>query len=218
LQIGSCICTNNGFANGAVFIAVAFDRVPMVAFTHDQDHLFLTLRVTDDKNATILWIEENQLRYSISPWDIESVGRNIVIREKARDILIDIVFDPPNVITIRRGRLLLNGLELHITPDQVCFANNFLGFSRCDFVADVALMYGEMIEGSSGAIHIPVTNRNSVDRDAARKWMQQMGQNYTAINKKKREPEVRKEKKTRKKRKQEKANEDKKGKLPIDPK
>jgi trigger factor len=61
------------------------------------------------------------------------VGRNLVIREAARKILVDIVFEVPNRIIIKRGRFLRNGVEVIVTPDYTRVVNNGHQYSGLKF-------------------------------------------------------------------------------------
>ncbi len=92
---------------GTVMVPVSVDNISLIQFTLGDKHLLLTMNIFDESNKPILQIDENQLVYSTSPWDIEFVGRNLIIREAKSNILIDFSFEAPNKIRINRGRLLM---------------------------------------------------------------------------------------------------------------
>ena len=69
---------------------------PLLAFILGDGHLLLNLNLFDEFNALVLQINNNQLTQSVSPWDIRLVGRNLVIREAAARILVDITLEPPS--------------------------------------------------------------------------------------------------------------------------
>jgi hypothetical protein len=59
------------------------------------------------------------------PWDIEFKGRALTIREAAREILIEMRFEPPNRVIVSRGRFLRNGVEVIIHPTRgILVVNN----------------------------------------------------------------------------------------------
>jgi trigger factor len=155
-------------------VAIAIDRKPLLAFTFEQGHLLLTLRVYDDESQQVLWIEQNELRYSTSPWDIQLVGCRPSIRERARKFLIDLVFGPPIRIDVRRGRFRLN--ELLVQPDLLCYANNCQIFKRVEFHGfDVAIMVGDPFEsGIARCIYMPAVNRGEPVREEAERWMREI--------------------------------------------
>ena len=176
LVVGSNDFTRRGLAAGMQLIAVAIDRTPLLAFTFDQGHLFLTLQVFDDDARKVLWIEQNELRYCITPWDIHLEGRNLVVRERKSNFLVDVVFNPPNRVEIQKGRFSFNGLELLVRPSQLCYANNFQSFSGVSIIGfDAALVVGEPFKaGMTCAIHLPPVNRGQPNREAAAQWMQEV--------------------------------------------
>jgi len=108
---------------GTQYAALAIDGLAMVGFGSQGNHLLLRLLVFDDFNQLMLQIVDNWLMYSTIPWDIELVGRNLIVREEHHKILIDIIFEVPDRIVIRRGRFLRNGVELLIAPDTVLLTN-----------------------------------------------------------------------------------------------
>jgi hypothetical protein len=164
------------------FIAVAIDRTPLLAFRLEQDHLFLTLQVIDDSGQRALWIKENELRFCTTPWDIELVGCNLTIRERQRDYLIDIVFNPPSQIEVRKGRFSLNGLEVIVQHDCFCYANTccfFKGMHVSNF--EVGLMIGEPFETGGGrAFCMAAVNRGKPNRKEIQKWMRDVGNSNQA--------------------------------------
>jgi hypothetical protein len=122
--IGSNKFTTRDLGDGTFSAPLVIDGVPIVAFVLSDGHLLLNLLLFDDDNNLVLQIERNELQYSVSPWDIKLRGRNLVIRAAERKILVDIVFEVPNRIVIRRGRLLLNGVEIILQPDYALIVNN----------------------------------------------------------------------------------------------
>ena len=125
--IGNNTFTWHAPSEGAFFAPLVIDGLPLIAFTLQDNHVLLQLVVFDEFNEPMLTIGENRLNYSTIPWDIEFVGRNLIVREAHRKILIDMVFDVPGRIEISRGRFLRNGVELIIAPDMVFLTNTGAG-------------------------------------------------------------------------------------------
>jgi hypothetical protein len=115
--------------SGTVLLPVSIDGAPLLAFILRDGHLLLSLNVFDEFNQAVLQIKDNQLVQSVAPWDIKLVGKNLLVREAERKILVDISFEPPRRIIIKRGRFLKNGVEILIRPEQVIIANNGATFS-----------------------------------------------------------------------------------------
>lgn len=106
-------------------IAVSIDDHDILSAAIDSDgNLFLTLEVFDECNLPILLINNNTLLVWTGTWDISFQSKVLTIREAARDILFEVVFEPPHRIVIPRGRILLNGIEVVIREEHIFVANS----------------------------------------------------------------------------------------------
>jgi hypothetical protein len=148
------------------------DGVSLAHFRLSEGHLLLSLVLFDETNRPIFRVADNELIYSIDTWDIELIGRSLLIRQAARDILADIRFDPEaGRVTVSRGRFLLNGVEILITPDYALVVNNRLQFSRTSMVnCAFGLVLGEMQQEVGCAIRVQGIPRYLGDRAAAKQW------------------------------------------------
>ena len=113
------------------FVAIMIDDLPLVGFRFEDGHCLLNVKLFDAANELILEITDNELVYSIEPWDVEFVGTRLTVRVASRAIFIDIQFDPPDGINLERGRILYNGVELLIHPDYMLLVNNNTLFMSC---------------------------------------------------------------------------------------
>ena len=91
-DIGRNVFSCNDDGSNPEFVAFAIDEDLIIGFRLDNGHWLLNLNVFDKNDDLIMLIVDNELVYSISPWDIELVGRNLTIREAQRRILVDILF------------------------------------------------------------------------------------------------------------------------------
>lgn len=116
---------NVGFANppGNQLTVLSVDGHTLLGFTIEDEHLLLTLNLYDWSNNLILKIINNQLCYSVTPWDITFIGRTLTIREKTRKFLIEIEFTPPYAVLITKGRFIYNGAEILITKEGISALN-----------------------------------------------------------------------------------------------
>jgi trigger factor len=149
--------------------AVSIDGLPVFAVTFDQGQLFMTVRALDDADNLILLIEENELVYCIDPWDIEFVGKRLVIRQAPHRFLIDLLFEPPNRITVQRGCFQKGGMQLLISPTEVRTANTRIGTrnSRC-VGFDTFIVVGDPPPGASKiGLWIEHEKRHGADLQAA---------------------------------------------------
>lgn len=158
-------------STGGDFAAVLIDGVPLIAFRFEDDHYLLNLLLFDEANELVLRIADNELMYSAQPWDIELVSTRLVIRAAARDIFIDMNFQPPGGIEIARGRLLYNGIELYIRPEFVLVTNNATLLSGNGASGSaVALNVGVDQQGIPSAFRIAGVPRYGYDRAEALRW------------------------------------------------
>jgi hypothetical protein len=124
IEIGGNHFSMTATDGDAALVPFSIDGLPILGFILQDGHLLLNLALFDEYNQLVLHIRNNQLVFAVSPWDIQLVGRNLVIREAARQILVDITFEVPNTIRIRRARFLRNGVEIAVWPDHVLLVNN----------------------------------------------------------------------------------------------
>jgi hypothetical protein len=124
LDIGANIFTVENAGMGTILVPIIIDGIAPIVFALTEDHLLLNVILFDELNRLVLRIQENELVFSIDPWDIELTGRNLVLRAGHGDIFLDITFVVPNTIRLNRGRLLYNGVEILIAPELFRITNN----------------------------------------------------------------------------------------------
>lgn len=125
----SFTCEDRGY--GTAMVPISIDGVAVVGLILGDGHLLLNVVAFDECNVPVLHIKNNQLFYSMSPWDVQLVGTTLTIREAHRKILLEIEFAPPSKIIVTRGRLLRNGVEVLVRPDNILVTNNRMYISGC---------------------------------------------------------------------------------------
>jgi hypothetical protein len=103
---------------GEGFAVFVVDGMVLLGLRYLDEHLLLTMSIFDEFNQLILQIVDNEMLLSTDQWDVEVEGPSLILRQALREILIDVRFEPPDRIHIRRGRFLLNGVEIVIQPDR----------------------------------------------------------------------------------------------------
>lgn len=120
-----CIVTmgNNTFhgADDTDFVAAAIDGYPFLGFRLEDGVYLLQFRYHTADNKLALLIHDNELSFAADLWDVQWTANQLIIREKLREIILDIEFHPPNKVSINRGLLHWNGVKIEIKPD---FVNN----------------------------------------------------------------------------------------------
>lgn len=117
---------------GIAFIPISVDDTDLLWFRIDDDgRIFLHVNILDECNLPLLAIVENALMFRADTWDIEFKGKVLTLRQKPRDIFLEIEFCPPGFIRILRGRLLCNGIELLVQKSHVFIVNSGIVFREC---------------------------------------------------------------------------------------
>lgn len=120
--IGGNIFSMDYSGNPSQLIAIMVDGNPLLSFILDDGQLLLSARLFDEANYIVCRIEDNELIFSTSPWDIQIVGKKMIIREKSKKILVEIIFEAPNKVIINKARLLCNGVEILINENSMSIA------------------------------------------------------------------------------------------------
>jgi len=171
MHIGGNSCTTNTSGEFTESIPIVVDGIPLIAFVLQGNHLLLNVNLFEQYNNIVLRIVNNQLFYSISPWDIEFVGRTLTIREKTRQFFIRIKFEPPNKVIIDKGRFLCNGVEILVDEDHILVTNNntlIQGSSAIN--CHGGLIIGLTPNPIGGFMSLQGINRYLGDSKASLKW------------------------------------------------
>lgn len=162
----SFTCEDQGY--GTIMVPVMVDGVALVGLILGDDHVLLNLVAFDECNVPVLHIKNNQLFYSMSPWDVQLVGTTLTVREAHRKILLEIQFSPPDRITVARGRFLRNGVEILVRPDNILVTNNSMFISNCHaHNCHGGLILGHQEQPMGGFMAIKGIPRYLGDRTAA---------------------------------------------------
>jgi hypothetical protein len=125
----SFTCEDQGY--GTIMVPISVDGTPLIGFILGDGHLLLNLVIFDEFNYPVLHIKNNQLFYSVSPWDIQLIRKKLLVREAQRRILIEIDFQPPKKLVISRGRFLRNGVEILVRSKNILITNNSFLIKGC---------------------------------------------------------------------------------------
>jgi hypothetical protein len=156
------------------FAAFVIDGMPMVGFRFGDGQALLQLRLFDATNKLVLQIADSELVYSVGLWDIEFVGSVLTVRADSQEILLRAKFSPEdNSITIDRGTLQFNGIEVEIWPEVLAVLNTQNAFSGGMLVAPIGLVIGQnsKLLAKQSLLHVPVEGSREVDRAEAKKWL-----------------------------------------------
>lgn len=105
------------------FVAVAIDGHPLLGFRLEDGIYLLQFRYFTPDNRLALLIQDNEISFDSNLWDVHWSANRLVIREKLREIILDIEFFAPNEVEIHRGRLHWNGVKIEIAEGYLNSGN-----------------------------------------------------------------------------------------------
>ena len=159
-------CADQGY--GTLMVPVSIDGIPIIGLVLADGHLLLNVVAFNEFNEPVLHIKNNQLYYSVTPWDIQLVGTKLTIREGHGKILLELQFAPPNEVHVLRGRLLCNGVEVLIRPSHILVTNNSCLVQGCTAInCHGGLIIGHHQRPMSGFLALNSVPRYLGDRQAA---------------------------------------------------
>lgn len=171
VNIGGNIFTTFSEGEFTASMPLLIDNIPLIGFVMQDGQLLLNVNIFDEFNQIVLKIVNNHLFYSITPWDISFIGRNLIIREGHRKFLINILFEPPNKVFISKGRFLCNGVELIINEDYILLTNSSTMISGCSAEnCSAGLIVGETNQPIGGFMKVSHVNRYLGDNRESKKW------------------------------------------------
>ncbi len=119
MKIGTSIVLARDGGHGLFMCGVSVDGQPLVAFRGEDQHLLLSILVLDRDNEPLMAVQDNEMMYSTSTWDVSLMGRNLIVREAAGEVALDVSFDVPHGVDIRRAHLRANGVDIEVSAGAV---------------------------------------------------------------------------------------------------
>jgi trigger factor len=127
-------------------VPLMIDDIPIVIFRVEDGRLLMSLQLLAEDNHLVAQVVDNELVFSMSPWDVQFEGRRLTIRDAPRDIFVDVAFEPPQRVVIDRGRLWANGIQIEFSPEAMVVGGN-IRFSKNSAVALVGIVAGDVPRG-----------------------------------------------------------------------
>ncbi len=174
VEIGKNLFSTRDGGHGTTLVPISIDGTALLRFVLEDGHLLLNLNLFDEYNRLVLQILDNQLCYVPSQWDIQLTARNLIVREAARRILIEMVFEVPNRVVVRRGRFLRNGVEVLVGPEHVVIVNKS-GRLTGNIMKNVraGIVIGPHKPPLPGVIKMENVSRYLGDRAAVKRWVKE---------------------------------------------
>jgi hypothetical protein len=151
------------------FYPLIIDQMPIVEFRFQQGRLYLGFRLFDEANNLVLKVKDNEIVFDSGQWDVEWVGRTVIIRQALGRIFLKVKFSPPGLVVIERGTVQYNGVEILIGKNYLYNSNNSIFLRNVSVTnSNVCVSFGTSPENLSSILSFPVIRRDIVDKLAAR--------------------------------------------------
>ena len=174
LKLGGNVSNFTGLENGQIFAPFAIDAQPVISFTNDSGNILLNIEIRDESENVIFSVKNSELTYSVGSRDVEWVGQTLTIRERVRRILLELEFSPPNMVSINRGYIQFNGIEIEIGKDFIFCLNNRMFISNCSIhVSGYGFVIGDPTPKGSCGIVVSGVPRPVEDRLAAKRYLRE---------------------------------------------
>jgi hypothetical protein len=160
---GTTFETNPSSSTGTL-VPIIIDDEPIMFFRQEDEHLLLNFSYYDRQNTLRLRVDDNELVYETSVWDVELIGKSLVLRDSLRSVILDIQFNPPSEVVVNRAQINRNGIYLEITQTAITIKNRNSSVSGMGkIVSNVGLAIGastSMIERAAAiVIRVPDDRR-----------------------------------------------------------
>lgn len=124
LVMGNMEFLFSAMGDRAVFFPVIIDKMPFAKFELLHGDLTLSLELLDEDGQPLLIMKRNQLKIDTASWDYEPAAMRLRLRTGARCVLLDLEFELPSAVKIRRARIMRNGVEFAVLTDFNIVLNN----------------------------------------------------------------------------------------------
>jgi hypothetical protein len=125
-------------------IPVMIRRHAPVGFTIDTAGLMLNLEAYDLRGRPVLRIRDSELQLSTSVFDATLVGQRLTIHDHEELVALNLVFEPPNRISLERCRITTNGVTVEIDEQNIVF--------RGDRIPQLTLAGNGIIDANVGVL------------------------------------------------------------------
>ena len=122
---------------------IIIDDQPIIGYESDGENLLLYVNLFDENGDLILAIHENELVYSIDPWDIELEGNQLTLRAAKEKFMIRMRFLVPNKLLIDRGTIHYRDRSITIKDREMHVDGNNIRMIGCEFYCAVGVIIGE---------------------------------------------------------------------------
>jgi trigger factor len=120
-------------------LPIVVDEQPLLRFRIEDEQVLFSLALFDEENNPCVIIDDNELLFRATLYDVEFVGRRLIVRSHYRTILLDVTFEVPDRIVVNRARLNFNGVQFRVRNGELLLTNNNIRFYQVKWTNFIAL-------------------------------------------------------------------------------
>ncbi|MEV4771019.1 HNH endonuclease signature motif containing protein [Micromonospora humida] len=154
VQVGSSKFMVGRPIGDTVLLPIVIDNFAPLSFRSEDGRLLLGVELHDEHDQVVLSVVDNELVYAVGSWDIEFVGRNLVLRSGCGSTFVDLAFDPPGGIVVKKGRLLHGGVEVIVEREWVAISDTHYLIRNFTSISSVGFALGEYALGVNAGVRI----------------------------------------------------------------
>lgn len=113
----------------------------LIEFRFEDDELLLSIDWASEDQSQRLLIQDNEMVVTTGIWDIEFVGKRLILRYGLGQIALDLIFETPDLLRIPRGKFSHRGVTVEFEEDGVLvnLGSNRLSGDMGDFSTGIAI-------------------------------------------------------------------------------
>lgn len=156
--LGNVVFHTPVFAEGNRVSVLLIDGESQLGFRIEDGHLLMHFGLYDEHGHCIAVVDDNELVYATSIFDVEMVGPQLTFRSAHREVLLAMRFNSMEGVTIPTGRFLRNGIRVSVTASGIEYGPGFIASSYFVMLDGVGLALGQP-EFMPAAMHFPDIER-----------------------------------------------------------
>ena len=141
-----------------LLVPIMMDKHILFGFTIDTKGIMLNGEARDSNDNIVLLIIDSEIIISSGIWDFTLVGRTLKIQEDLRKYIIEVEFDPPERIIVKRYKIAFGKTTVEVFPDKIKFTGGFVSFfsitGEGGFDANIGILVGDKPKNLSVGLKI----------------------------------------------------------------
>lgn len=105
-----------------VMIPILINEYAPLNFILRENELLMNFGLVDESGNDVFRVKDNVMVYSANQWDLTFIGRTLTIRQAAGTFILELQFNPPNGVSLRRCSMSCGNYHVAISPEEIQFS------------------------------------------------------------------------------------------------